>query len=237
MGLGQPQSRPDWLQPAPGPGPGLPSPPLFPLLPPWVWQQAPPPPCHARRAPAQRATSRQRLGPGQTLPVPRHLSKPPNSGLRGQRVPNAPPPPAADVAQLAKGAGLVPPRATCAQMRSVPHPAEENSLSPGLRQIHTTVHTQRQHGGDPRDVPQVIPAAIGPHSPALKSLPTLYVPSSCSLHPVSGTARPWGYPVLPARNLTFPSFVSHSPPPTPLVFYSRIPLTCCVFILSLVRKK
>lgn len=202
MGLGRQQSSPNWLQPAPGPGPSLPSPPQFLHLPPWGRRQGPTPPCHATRAPAHCATSSQRRGSGQTLPVPRHLSNP--LALVSAGSVSSAPHPDPPLMWHSWQRGL----ARCCQGTLALRCGRSHILlriTASVRDFDkpiATVHTQCQCGGDPRCVPQIIPRAMEPHSPPLKSLPTLYVPSSCTVSLRDSLAL--GFSCTPSPKLNVP---------------------------------
>lgn len=227
------QSSPNWLQPAPGSGLSLPGLPQSPSLQPGVWQQAWSPPGRVIPTPAHSATSRQRLGPDQILPVPRQLGNPLALAWAGS-VSSTPHPNSLLMWHSWQRGGW--PSAATGHLHSdalILTSWGGNSLVRDLdKSIQVCTNTMPTWWG-----PQVCPSDhLCSHQ---ASFPSEEVPCHAvhifllhSVPPLSGAAWPWVSPASPSQKRTVPSCPLPVTTYTFLGSYSRIPLKCCVFILS-----
>lgn len=166
-----------------------------------MWPQAWSLPGRATGASAHSATSRQRLGPGRSLPVPRLLSNPLAVAGAGSMSPTPHPSPLLMWHSWPKGAGPVLPQDTCFQMRSFFSSAEDFNKC-----IQLCTHNAQMVGTPGLSLRSPLwPSGFI----ALRKSPSprCYVSHSCTVSLLSqGLPGPGFLQLFPARNLTFPSF-------------------------------
>lgn len=190
-----------------------------------------PRPCHSNARPQCHVSAETRPRPDTSCA--QTARQPPSSGLGWQCILDTPPQLPADVAQLAKGGW---PSAATGHLHSdalILTSWGGNSLVRDLdKSIQVCTNTMPTWWG-----PQVCPSDhLCSHQ---ASFPSEEVPCHAvhifllhSVPPLSGAAWPWVSPASPSQKRTVPSCPLPVTTYTFLGSYSRIPLKCCVFILS-----